>query len=150
MAARVLPRVRLIFPCDDAVARSDGRWVLTNPRAILAVPAGIAFPVNVREMWVYAQFTDGVGEFDLAMEMRFVQVDDTRTVIGRGKPTRLTFPAGRQLQAFDRAFRLTNVPFKEQGMYEFAVVVVSDKASQVVPLAGETALFRVLDSRNQL
>jgi hypothetical protein len=101
-------------------------------------------------MWVYAQFTDGVGEFDLAMEMRFVQVDDTRTVIGRGKPTRLTFPAGRQLQAFDRAFRLTNVPFKEQGMYEFAVVVVSDKASQVVPLAGETALFRVLDSRNQL
>jgi hypothetical protein len=152
MADRVVPVVRLLFPCDEAICRlSDGKWVLTNPRTVLTVPSGVTFTVKVKEMWVYAQLTDGVGEFDLAIEMRYLQPDETRKVIGHGKPTRMDFRAGRQLQVFDMGFRLTKVPFKEPGMYEFAVVTVSPELpSQTVPLEGQTALFRVLDSRDKL
>jgi hypothetical protein len=94
MAAHVLPSVRLVFPCDNAVLRSDGKWVLTNPRAVIAVPPSATLPVLVKEMWVYVQLTEGVGDFDLSLELRYVEVDDTRTVIGRGKPVHMTFPAG--------------------------------------------------------
>ncbi len=95
----------------------------------------------------HVQLTEGVATFDLALELRHVQMDDTRRVIGRGKPTRVTFPSGRQLYIFDAAF-LTRVPIREQGMYEFAVVTTAEEEpGQVVELPGQTALFRVLDSR---
>ena len=145
MVARVLPTVRLAFTCDDAVQRTDGKWVVTNPRADILIPSGVALPVNVKEIWVYVQLTEGVGEFDLAPELRYVEVDDTRSVIGRGKATRLAFPAGSQLQVLGTAFRITRIPFTKQGVYEFAVVSTTDEDStEYVPVPGQTALFRVL------
>lgn len=148
MAARVLPSVRLVFPCDNAVLRTDGKWVLTNPRAVINLPGGATFPVTVKEMWVYVHLAEGVGDFDLSLELRYVEVDDTRTVIGRGKPVPLAFPAGRQLYVFDTAIHLTKVPLYKQGLFELAVVVADGEPSQWVPLAGPTAMFRVLSGRS--
>ena len=144
MAHRVLPRVRMLFPCDDAVLRaSDNKWVLTNPWAVVALPPGAHFPFDLQEMWLYAQLTDGVGESDLHVKMLLVQADDSRKAIHRGEPRRLEFPAGQQLQVFDTVFHMTNVPFDKPGVYEFQVW------ANYVELQGQTAQIRVLDARDK-
>jgi hypothetical protein len=145
MANRILPRALLLFACDDAVRReSDRKWVLYNPWSVVALPSGARFPFDLQEMWLYAQLTEGVGEFELHVEMRLVELDGGRKLIHRGKPIRLEFPTGNQLHVLDAVFHLTKIPFDEAGLYEFQVW-----APHVV-LEGPTALIRVLDSGDKL
>jgi hypothetical protein len=146
MVDRVLPTVRLLFPCDDAVFdASSNKWVLTNPWAVVMPPPGTTFPFDHDRLWLYAQLTDGVGEVDLVAELRRVLADGNQRSIKRWKNTEsLKFPGGQQLQVFDLAFALTAVPFDEPGIYEFGLM------ANYVPLKGQTAEFRVLEARNQL
>lgn len=146
MAEQVPPLVRMLFPCDMAVLDvTDQKWTLTNPWSVVMLPPGAAFPFRVVEFWVYAQFTGGVGDFDLAVEMRQVQDDDTRRTVAWSKATRMGFPSGQQLLAFDMAFHMKRVPFRGPGLYEFCVTVDAEEGHQV--LAGQTAELRVLDRR---
>src|SRR4051794_37764860 len=116
MADRVAPIVRLMFPCDEAALDADAdKWTLTNPWAVVGLPAGASFPFDVDELPVYVQFTDGVGTFDLAVEVRRVSVDENRAVVGQSGSIRMTFPPGLQILEFDEVFFLTRVPFDEAG-----------------------------------
>ena len=95
-------------------------------------------------MWQYAQLTEGVGEFDLAVEMRRVLAEDKRLTIGRSQPERIEFGGGNRLLVFDTVFHMINVPFDEPGLYEFCVM------ANYVELQGPTAVLRVLDLGEKL
>jgi hypothetical protein len=147
MANGILPRVRLIFPCDDAVRdQRDGKWVLKHPWSTVMLPPGANFPYRLVDLWLYAQLAEGVGRFDLRVEMLQVRDDNTRRAVGSGDPVSMEFPGGSQLLAFDTAFHMKMVPFREAGLYEFRVVVEVDEG-RFQALEGQTALLRVLDWR---
>ena len=96
MADRVLPIVRLMLPCDLAVLDlEDLTWELKNPWYEIAIPAGAKFPIRHDNFWVYAQLTDGLGSFDVRMEMRQLMDDGGRRTIGTGGPTRMEFRVDR-------------------------------------------------------
>jgi hypothetical protein len=140
MADRVAPIIRLMFVCDEAMLDpDDDKWTLTNPWAVVGLPPDATFPFDVDELSVYAQFTDGVGVFDLAVEVRRVMPDESRVAVVRSDPARLTFPGGNQILADEWVFLLTHVPLDEPGLYEFVAVAGDDE------LQGHTALVRVLD-----
>ena len=145
MADPILPNVRLIFACDSAIINlSDRKWELKHPWSVVMLPEGAEFPFRLLEAWVYAQFTGGVGAFHLAVELLQVMDDDSRRWIGRTPPERVDFPGGQQLVAFDTAFPLKKVPFREAGIYEFRVVAEHDNTEGAVALDGATAQIRVL------
>lgn len=141
MADRVLPIVRLLVPCQEAHHDADsGEVVILNPWAVMGPPDGTGFPFDADEIWVYAQVTDGVGTFGLAVEVRQVYDDDRPDrAVGRGGAVTLAFPGGSQLAVYDVAFRITAVPFDEPGLYEFRVLA-GDEA-----LEGHTVTIRMLD-----
>ena len=122
--------------------------MLRNPWGTVELPPGERFPFRVAEMWVYAQFVDGLGTFDLAVELLRVVDDDSRRSIGTSAATRIEFPGGEQLSIRGSAFGLKRVPFREAGLYELRAVAVTDAGSEV--LAGQTAEVRVLDRRARL
>jgi hypothetical protein len=94
-------------------------------------------------MWVYAQFTDGIGVFDLAVEFLRVRDDGSLTSIGTSVTTRMEFPSGGQLMTRDTAFPSKNVPFRAPGLYQFRMTVETESGSEVLP--GQMAELRVLD-----
>ena len=151
MANRVAPKVRLLFACDDAEQLSDGRWVLTNPWAVLDFPPGVA-RLDEPKLWFYMQLAEGVGEFELSLQMRYFEADGTWRTIGRGKnPTRMDFKGAEQLRVFERALSLANVPFEKPGIYEFRLVAVNyPEQGQMTVVEGQTAVIRVLDRRDQI
>lgn len=139
MAEGVPPRVRLLFLCDGAqLDPSDQKWILKHPWSVVRLPPGASFPFRVEELWAYVQLTDGVGRFDLMLEMRQLMDDGTRRTVGSSKSTTLEFSAGNQLLAADDVFHWKKVPFREAGLYEFCVTTEGQE------LQGTTFELRVL------
>lgn len=95
MADRVLSTVRLLFACDS-VARDEveEKWILKNPWSIVALPEGASFPFDAEEIWLYAQLAEGIGEFQLAVEVRQLRDDGAERKIGRSEGIEMEF--GRQ------------------------------------------------------
>jgi hypothetical protein len=153
MADRVMPIVHLIFPCDDAVIDlADGKWVLRNPQAITYLPPGASFPFRESELWVYAQLTGGLGRWELAVEVRQKRDDGSYRFVGIGATTELEFEPGPRLVVEATAFGFRNLPFREEGLYEFRVIAQMGDA--VAPtyeaLSGPVAELRKLDRRGTL
>jgi len=148
MAERIRPVVDLLFACDDARYDLESeRWVLTNPWYAVTLPPGAAFPFVAEEFWVYAQLADGLGQFDLAVEMRHLVNDGPPRVMGWSPVTRLPFRVGDRLDAIKTAFALRRVPFREPGVYEIRVLAEGDHPGRWEPLTGVTFQLRVLDRR---
>jgi hypothetical protein len=135
MANRVLPSVRLFFPCDSATLDpSDNKWVLRNPRHTVSVPSGVAFPVRVKEIYLYAQLTDGVGAFQLSVQLRRAGSD---VILGRSPPSpTIEFVGG--LQVVEEVFHLIKIPFPRADLYEFKLL------ANHTELEGGTACLRVV------
>ena len=151
MADRVPPIVRLVLPCDDAsLDLADEKWVLKNPWAAVGVPPGERFPFRLADAWVYAQFGEGVGTFELAIQVRHVRDDGSRRTVGSGGVTRLTLPGGNALVVYDMVFHLRRLPFRGPGLYEFALIADAGEGGAWEPLAGATAVVRVFDSGRTL
>jgi len=115
MAMVVKPIVRLFFPCEDAVLdMEDGAWTLRNPLHTVSLPPGVT---GVGEIWLYAQLTEGVGTFNLSVEMR----NEEGIRIGkRSPPSNRNFPGG--VAVVEEVFHLVNVPFPRPGLYEFVLL----------------------------
>lgn len=145
MADRVLPIVRLLFACDS-VARDevDEKWILKNPWAVVTLPEGASFPFDAEEIWLYAQLTEGVGDFQLVVEVRHLRDDGSQRRVGRSDPVKIEFAGGNQLAVVDTVFRLTQVPFEEPGLYQFLIM------ANYAELKGQVAEIRVLDRRSEL
>lgn len=136
MADRVPPIVRLFFPCDSAVLDlADLKWQLTNPWHTVAMPAGVREKFGQKVIWLYAQLTDGVGEFNLTVELRN---HDTGEFVGRSRPEWWDFLGGDQLTVHEVVFKMTNVPFPTPGLYMFRLL------TNHVELEGGIAYLRVL------
>jgi hypothetical protein len=149
MADHVLPSVRILLPCDDAnIDLVDESWTLKRPWGTMRLPAGAQFPFRVSDMWVFAQFADGVGTFDLSVELLRLRDDGSGKSIGTSAATRIEFPSGEQLLTRDTAFRLKRVPFREQGLFKFRVTAETENGSAVLP--GQVAEVRVLDRRTRI
>ncbi len=144
MADRVLPIVRLLFACDS-VARDENedKWILKNPWAVVTLPEGASFPFDAEEIWLYAQLTDGVGPFQLAVEVRHLRDNGSHRTVGRSEPVEIEFGGGNQLAVIDTVFHLTQVPFDEPGLYRFVIM------ANYAELQGQVAEIRVLDRRSQ-
>lgn len=141
MADRVPPTVRLLFPCEKAERHPQtNHTIIYNPLAVAALPVGMTYPIDVEELWVFTQLSEGVGLFHLSVEMRQVY-DGNRAdrPVGRSEVLALVFPGANQLNVYDVEFRMTNVPFDEPGLYEFRLMSGDDG------LQGQTAILRVLD-----
>lgn len=96
------------------------------------------------------QLTDGVGQFELAVEMRQRVHDQSLRVVGWSSVTRLEFPASPRLLMIDTAFALRHVPFREPGVYEIRVLADGDEPGSWMPLTGTTYELQILDSREIL
>ncbi len=112
---------------------------MTQSLSLVTLPPGATFPFRAEEFWVYAQLTDGLGQFELAVEMRQRVHDQSLRVVGWSSVTRLEFPSTPRL-----------LPFREPGVYEIRILADSDEPGSWVPLAGSTYELQLLDSRNVL
>jgi hypothetical protein len=140
MADRVLPIVTLVFPCQQAQLES-GDVIILNPWASVALPDGVSFPIDLEELWIFAQLTDGVGTFKVSVEMRRRFDDGTVQAVGDSPLITLSFPGGGQLGVQDAIFRMTNVPFDDPGLYEFILMADGEELDCQVPV------LRVFDQR---
>jgi hypothetical protein len=110
------------------------------------LPSEASFPFRSEEFWVYAQLTGGLGEFEIAVEMRHLVDNRPARVVGWSRVTPVDFPAGNRLVAIDAAFPLRGVPFREPGLYEIRVLADGEVPDSWEPLQGVFE-FRVLDGR---
>ncbi len=139
MADRVVPLVRLLFPCDTAVIDlGDLTWELKNPLSVVSLPPGAKFPIRAESLWVFAILAEGVGEFDIHVEMRQLTEQGRRTV-GASAVSRIVFPSAEHLLASSTAFDLSGARFREAGLYEFYAIVEGEE------LRGCTAELRFRD-----
>jgi hypothetical protein len=114
VANLVKPVVRLFFPCDEAVLdTTDEKWTLKNPWHTVAMPPGVMKDFCQEEIWLYAQFSGGVGTFYLSVHL----LDDTGRVLGKSPPALWELSGGNQV--CEEVFHLTKVPFPRPGLYEF-------------------------------
>lgn len=119
MADRVLPIVRLFFACDSAIIDlSDEKWLLKNPWHTLAMPPGVKEKFVQMVIWLYAQVTDAVGEFNLRIQL---QTKDG-FVLGASDVQPVVFPGTDRLAVFERVFKMTDVPFPRPDVYEFRLI----------------------------
>ena len=117
MAVLVKPIVRLFFACDEAVLdMEDEKWTLKNPWHTVAMPQGVAEDFCQEEIWFYAQLTEGVGTFNLSVELR----DEAGLRVGRSKPSIREFPGGMVM--VEEVFQLTKMEFARPGLYEFVLL----------------------------
>jgi len=120
MANRVLPKVRLFFPCDSATLDpADNKWVLKNPWHTVGLPPGASFPFRVVEIWLYAQLTDGIGDFQLSVQLRD---SESQTILGTSPPTQREFVGGNQWAVIEEVFHMTMIPFPRANLYEFKLL----------------------------
>lgn len=125
--ARVLPIVRLFFPCDAAVLDlQDMTWSLRNPWHTVWMPPGVTERFVQREVWLYAQLTDGIGTFRLNVEL----LDEGGIV------------PQNQLLVTEAVFHMTNVPFPRPGLFTFKL------KANYAELQGGTAELRALPGSN--
>jgi hypothetical protein len=137
MAIRLVPTARLFFPCEEATLDLEtSAWHLVRPlHTAHPLPRG-QFPFQVDELWVYAQLTDGVGKFNLS-----VQVIDfvTGTVLVTSRPEQREFIAGEQWRVFDEVFLLVNLMLPRAGLYEFRLL------ANHAPVSGGSSYLRIVE-----
>ena len=141
MADRVLPLVRLLVPCELAtIDLDDMKWELRDPLSVVTLPEGVKCPIRAESLWVFAILAEGIGEFDIHIEMRQLTEQGRRTV-GASGVSRIGFPTASHLLAFSTAFDLSGAGFREAGLYEFCLMVGGEE------LRGQTAELRLLDRK---
>lgn len=155
MADRVLPVVRKLIVCNDAayteIDEKAGiwRWQITDILSVVKFPPGVTGNFDVERLWIYAQFADAVGEFDLCVRMQRVRLEEGREIVEQpikstSDTTRVDFLDFPRLDTRDFAFEWIQLPIDEAGVYRFSVW------SNYVRLPGVSADMAVLDEKGGL
>jgi hypothetical protein len=115
----VLPIVRLFFPCEEATLDlNDEKWLLKNPLHTVEMPPGVQANFVVDGIALYAQFTGGVGSFNLSVQL----VDDSSgVVLGVSRPP-ISFhmPGGSDI--FEEVFEMPPLRFPHPGVYQIRLI----------------------------
>lgn len=91
MPDRVLPIVRLFFVCAEAVFELEEEvWSLKAPLHTVKFPPGIKGNFRQEELWLYAQLTDGLGDFNLSVQLQHLESGGIGS--GRASPNTARFP----------------------------------------------------------
>jgi hypothetical protein len=133
------PVVRLFVICERAELNAAAdKYTLVDPLVVVQMPPGRARGHVQEGFALYLQLSDGLGEFDVCVEMW----SDHAGPAFEGKPivrsrvVRQSFP--HKLTVVEMVFKLEQVPFPKPALYEFVV-----RAGGEV-LRGETGFIRVL------
>jgi hypothetical protein len=122
MANGQRPTILQFFPCELAVFDlAINSWVLTRPLFETRLPPGATFPFRLIDLALYVQMTDGIGTFNMQVELR---VPITQARVFRTPPHPITFPANR-MAVIEEVFNLQNVPIRTTGEFEFRLVANS-------------------------
>jgi hypothetical protein len=105
----------------------------------VALPEGKTFPFKATRLKVFVQLAEGIGTFDIGIEMRLILANGGRQIIGRTPTLRLEFPEHERLFTRDVDFDFENVPFRMAGIYEYAAM------ANHAQCPGATAGSNVLD-----
>ncbi len=164
MADRVLPIVRKLMVCREALWRSDDetnnvwKWQLTQPLSVVWFPPGVKGNFDLKNLWVYGQFAGAVGKFDLFLKMQLIELNPAtgaefvRKEINIKRDTvHLDFENFHPLEPRDYTFEMAMVPFDVPGTYRFSVwTIFYTENSDHLQLPGETADLVVLDGSEGL
>jgi hypothetical protein len=134
----VLPTVRLFFPCEEATFEPDeGKWILKNPLHTVKMPPGVVANFVSEDIALYAQFTGGVGSFNLSVQMLDYS---SGVVLGRSEaPSRWKMYGGDEV--FEDVFTMPPLRFPYPGVYVFRLI------ANHAALEDGTANLRVLPGR---
>lgn len=142
---RPRPTVRFFAVCADAKLNapesrdlSAGWWELSNVLHTVWMPPGIVKGFGVEELFVYAQLTDGFGEFSLGITVEEVDLADPKRnrLLGRSDPVTLTMT--NTWEVVEETFKLVRVPFPRPGQYHFRLMEGGQE------LEGGSTFLRVL------
>lgn len=112
MAQRA-PIGKAVFLCDDVVRdAAKNKTSVLNMFDTVRLDAGTAFPYHLRKLCVFAECTDGLGEFALFVE---IERADTEEVVYRSAFQSVTFTD--PLKSVKICFRLGKCVFPEPGDY---------------------------------
>lgn len=120
------PTVRLFVVCADAVLHqppsgdlAGGWWVIHNAYHTVWMPPGVKKGFGAERLFVYAQLTDGLGEFALGLTVEEVDLANPRRdrLMGRSDPVSVTFD--NPWDVIEETFRLVEIPFPRPGQYCF-------------------------------
>ena len=146
----ILPTVRQVTVChklnwDEAL----GGWVVTAPYSVAFLSPEVIFPFRVPELAVYTQLVGGLGTivFGVEIRQRMPLSDgtdcDSRVIGSYFDPESYVFLGGmNRLTVHELAFRLTDVPFRNEGTYEFRVIAQTPQGD--VPLEGNVGAITTL------
>ncbi len=143
MSPAVPPTVRLIFACDSVTGDGIGNVVVQNPRTHFQLPAGATFPFRAARLSVYLQVAEGLGTFDVAVEVWRLGADGSRHYVATSAVLpRLAFAGQARMIPQTRGADLWRVRLRNAGAYEFRAVVVTPDGS--TRLGGPTAVIQVM------
>ncbi len=143
--SRQRPIVRFFAVCADATLAipesgdlQAGWWELHNVLHTVWMPPGIVKGFGQKELFIYAQLTDGLGTFHLGVSVEEVDLANPKRnrLMGRSYPCPMTFTD--PWQVVEEVFRLIRVPFPKPGQYRFQLL------ENGAELEGGTVFLRVM------
>ena len=106
----------------QSAAQSDGWWELHNVYHSVWMPPGISKGFGVKELWVYAQPTDGHGAVNLGLAVDEVDLANQKRNrrVGLSDPVAVTFQ--NPWVVHEVVFQMEKVPFPRPGQYQFRLL----------------------------
>jgi hypothetical protein len=109
------PKCKAILLCDQAIVDA-----FTGKPSIIGIFGGFnapAFPGQTAPFTAFLQLTDGIGEYQITIEVRDLQED---TIIGRAEAPPMNFPdRTTKLNCF---IAVPPLPLTHAGRYDFVVL----------------------------
>ncbi len=142
---KVRPTVRFFAVCADAVLSVpksldllDGWWELHNVLHTVWMPPGVSKNFGVNELFVYAQLTDGVGEYNLGVTVEEADLVNPKRnrLMGRSDPSTVSFTD--TWEVLMETIKLSEVPFPKPGQYLFRLMLDGEE------LPGGSMYLRVM------
>jgi hypothetical protein len=113
------PIVRHFIACERVEVSPEGRQVsLVNVVYALRPLPDASYPILHPQLWLFAQMTDGQGQFPFSIDMVFM--DDEETLFSLPS---VTLDLGQDpLAVRGWAKQLTKILFEKPGIYEFRLL----------------------------
>ncbi len=133
---KVRPMVRFFAVCADAVLSVpksmdllDGWWELHNVLHTVWMPPGVTKNFCVKELFVYAQLTDDVGEYNLGVTVEEADLANPKRnrLMGRSEPSMVRFKDTWEVA--EVMVTLFRIPFTRPGQYHFKMMEGGEELS---------------------
>ena len=128
---RILPDLQCSLLCEDVKQESNGNFILIGIIGLVRVPQ---LPITAFKLCVFNRWVAGIGQFT---EVVRLIAPDGSTVLRQNS---VKFQLADPVQAMTTVSVMSNVEFKEAGVYTIEVLVDDVMTSGASLLAAATAL----------